>query len=170
MQQRNESYYALVASLQLLRQSRFRSVLPCISSSMDQKHVAGRASGVVHVDDSEPMDWEPSENVDRFPTTTSILKWPGLPRVQNGRRVTFTLPNDHSDKASALYRSFSLSRSTSDCLAVIQVEEEEDGSVDEVEEEGWHSIDDSSNTVNDISSDNSSDAMNEDEALLSETC
>jgi hypothetical protein len=44
------------------------------------------------------------------------------------------------------------SRSSLDCLAVIHEEEEEDDSVDEVEEEGWHSSGDSSDTVNDISS------------------
>jgi hypothetical protein len=40
--------------------------------------------------------------------------------------------------------------SSLDCSAVIHEEEEEDGSVDEVEEEGWHSSGDSSDTVNDI--------------------
>jgi hypothetical protein len=62
------------------------------------------------------------------------------------------LPNNHSDKDSALYRSFMSSRSSLDCLAVIHEEEEEDGSLDEVEEEGWNSSGDSSDPVNDISS------------------
>jgi hypothetical protein len=45
--------------------------------------------------------------------------------------------------------------SSLDCSAVIHEEEEEDGSVDEVEEEGWHSSGDSSDTVNDISNQSS---------------
>jgi hypothetical protein len=47
------------------------------------------------------------------------------------------------------------SRSSLDCSAFIHKEEEEDGSVNEVEEEGWHSSGDSSDTVNDISNQSS---------------
>jgi hypothetical protein len=35
---------------------------------------------------SDHKDWEPTEEVDRFSTTISILKWQGLPRVQNRGR------------------------------------------------------------------------------------
>jgi hypothetical protein len=85
--------------------------------------------------------------------TSSEVVSPPCPPSQS--LISDHLTNNHSDKDSTLYRSFMSSHSSLDCSAVIHEEEEEYGSVNEVEEEGWHSNGDSSDTVNDISNQSS---------------